>query len=161
MDVDGLWREYHAEIAGYLRRRMGDAAAEVESDVWWRVVKHEKRHGELLRNPRAWLYAVARSAMIDYHRLNKDRGELCWEALALGSRTPAPESVALARERLREVQACIERLSEEQREVMQMYAVEGLSQAEIGRRTGRRANAVQQIVRRARVRVRDESRFDG
>jgi RNA polymerase sigma-70 factor, ECF subfamily len=159
VDVLGLYELYGEEVLGYLRRRAraGDAE-EVESDVWLRVVQHADRHGLDLENPRAWLYAVARSALADYYRARaRDARETALDSLLWGSRAEEPVEVALARERLREVMARIDRLSTDQRTVMGLCVEEGLRYAEAGRRTGRTWRAVQSIIFRARVILRGGS----
>ena len=67
--VLGAWREYEYDLVGYLRRRLGDPhrADDLLQDVFVKAM----RQGEAfcrLENPRAWLFQVARNAMVDDHR---------------------------------------------------------------------------------------------
>lgn len=67
--VASAWAAHEAELRGYVRHRLGDAAAadDVVQDVF---LKAMGRKNALcgIDNPRAWLFQVARNALVDRAR---------------------------------------------------------------------------------------------
>lgn len=64
--VSAAWQAHEGELLGYLRHRLpdGDTASDVLQDVFVKAI----RLGQgfcTLDNPRAWLFQVARNALID------------------------------------------------------------------------------------------------
>lgn len=91
--VTAAWREHEAELRGYLRHRMaGEADAD---DLLQEVFVKALRQGPDfcgLDNPRAWLFQVARNALVDRLRASRDD-----EALAdHEERLAAPEADVMA-----------------------------------------------------------------
>jgi RNA polymerase sigma-70 factor (ECF subfamily) len=67
--VSAAWQACEGELRGYLRHRLADdpAADDVLQDVFLKAM----RYGEgfcVLDNPRAWLFQVARNALVDRSR---------------------------------------------------------------------------------------------
>ncbi len=70
--VAAAWQAHHAELLGYLRHRMADAdaAADLLHDVFLKAMR-QGRNFCALDNPRAWLFQVARNALVDRARGNR------------------------------------------------------------------------------------------
>jgi RNA polymerase sigma-70 factor (ECF subfamily) len=67
--VSSAWQANEGELLGYLRHRLADADA--ADDVLQDVFVKAMRHGQgfcTLDNPRAWLFQVARNALVDRAR---------------------------------------------------------------------------------------------
>ena len=67
--VATAWAAYEVELRGYLRHRVADT--DVADDVLQDVFVKAMRHGQgfcTLDNPRAWLFQVARNALVDRAR---------------------------------------------------------------------------------------------
>ena len=67
--VAAAWQAHEAELHGFLRHRLADPAA--ADDVLQEVFLKALRAGQgfcSLDNPRAWLYQVARNALVDRMR---------------------------------------------------------------------------------------------
>lgn len=67
--VSAAWQAHEAELLGYLRHRLGDS--DTADDVLQDVFVKAMRHGQdfcTLDNPRAWLFQVARNALVDRAR---------------------------------------------------------------------------------------------
>ncbi len=62
MDVDRLFRSYHATLVRYLTRRLGDRdwAEEIAQETFVRALRQDS-----LTNERAWLFAVATNLVRD------------------------------------------------------------------------------------------------
>jgi RNA polymerase sigma-70 factor (ECF subfamily) len=91
--VSAAWQAHEGELRGYLRHRLGDddAADDVLQDVFVKAMRHGIGFCTL-DNPRAWLFQVARHALVD-------RARTAPPTEALGDRvddTPAPVAEPLA-----------------------------------------------------------------
>jgi RNA polymerase sigma-70 factor (ECF subfamily) len=68
-DTTRIWRDFSGKLRGYLRRQLGSSADadDVLQDVFLRVHRHA---GGLDRRTHlsGWLFAVARSALVDFER---------------------------------------------------------------------------------------------
>lgn len=87
------WQQHESELSGYLRRRLSDqqAADDVLQDVFVKAM----RQGQgfcTLDNPRAWLFQVARTTLIDRARTAHPTQPLPAEADAPAA--PLPETLA-------------------------------------------------------------------
>ncbi|MCX7893152.1 MAG: sigma-70 family RNA polymerase sigma factor [Burkholderiales bacterium] len=75
--VLGAWRAHEGELRGYILHRLGDphAAEDLLQDVLLKAMRQGERFC-VLENPRAWLFEVARNAIVDRARLAKAQVEL-------------------------------------------------------------------------------------
>lgn len=64
--VESAWRAHEGELRGYLRHRLSDsdAADDVMQDVFIKAMRQGSTFCTL-DNPRAWLFQVARNALVD------------------------------------------------------------------------------------------------
>ena len=67
--VSSAWQAHEGELLGYLRHRLSDADAadDLLQDVFVKAVRHGAGFCRL-DNPRAWLFQVARNALVDRAR---------------------------------------------------------------------------------------------
>jgi RNA polymerase sigma-70 factor, ECF subfamily len=89
--ISAAWAAHEAELRGYLRRQMnyGDAADDLLQDVFVKAM----RQGEgfcTLDKPRAWLFEVARHALVD--RARRTRPAVPIDDLADELEAPAAEA---------------------------------------------------------------------
>jgi len=66
------WHAHEAELSGYLLRQLGDAS--LAQDILQEVFLKSLRAGQgfcQLDNPRAWLYQVAKTTVIDHARASR------------------------------------------------------------------------------------------
>jgi RNA polymerase sigma-70 factor, ECF subfamily len=131
-----------------------DLVQETFLRVWNRVQGFDADRGGL----GSWLLAVARNRAIDYLRSAAGRMH---HAMELGD-TEHPalfadmEKELLNSDRVRRVRAALEKLSANQRTVIELAYFEGLSQAEMAERMGQPLGTVKTWVRTALKSLRDE-----
>jgi RNA polymerase sigma-70 factor (ECF subfamily) len=128
-----LYRRYARPVLGLALRRLGDrgraedALQEAFAAVWRSAARYDRARGE----GGAWLYAVARNAIVDGARR---RPEPPAEARDEPSGDRGPEERAEAAWLAWRVHAAIELLPEHERPAIELAYWGGLSQSEIAER---------------------------
>ena len=131
-----LYRTYSGELYGFAVNRLGDRglAEEVVQDVFTRLWRHAADYDASRGSVRTWLYGIARNAIVDLERHRARRPPVA-------AREPdsegADEDEPIERALLRwQVQAALERLTPEHREVVRLAHLGGMSVREIADLTG-------------------------
>lgn len=149
-----LWEHFHPRILTYMYYRVGPAWAEdLAGEVFLRVVRHIRtQRGRFA----AWLYRIARNVVIDHRRrlARRDQREVPMQEqkveLLAGGEDPAEATARRA-----DLEAAIARLTEEQRELVVLKFIQGLSNEEISEITGRSPGAVRGLQFRALKALRE------
>jgi RNA polymerase sigma-70 factor, ECF subfamily len=143
------WRAHESELRNYLQHRLADShlAEDLLQDVFVKAMRQGSGFCEL-DNQRAWLYQVARNALVDYQRLHRETVEL-------------PEDIPQATEQTDPVvtlSACVGRvlseLAVEDREIIEQCDLNGVKQQEYARTHNLTLAAVKSRLLRARQRMR-------
>ncbi len=130
-----LFRLYGGELYGFTLHVVGDrgAAEEIVEEVFLRAWRHAARYDPEREAVRAWLYRMARNAIIDARRR---------AAARRGSPRHRPAAEAESRETLEQamlgwqVAAALKRLTPEHRQMIRMVQLRGLTMREIAVHTG-------------------------
>ena len=152
MNLDSLFREYHAPLVRYLTRRLGDRdwAEDVAQETFLRATRQKEIHNE-----RAWLFAVATNLVRDDARKDARRKRhlelLRAEAEANSVVEPEPTSLERAQDQAMARRA-VDALNERDREALLMRE-EGLDYNEIAEALGIAASSVGTTLSRARRRL--------
>ncbi|ARU89243.1 sigma-70 family RNA polymerase sigma factor [Pseudomonas sp. M30-35] len=148
--LHSLYREHHAWLRLWLRKRLpcAESAADLAQDTFVRVLTSRKTQD--LREPRAYLSSIARSLMIDgFRRRALENSYLETLALMPEPLEISPETRVLILETLLEIDRMLDNLGARGREIFLLAQLEGLSQVEIGRRLGVSTNTVRKHLVRA------------
>ena len=151
---EAFYRGRYQEIAAYVRRRVGDDAADdVIANVFtvaWR------RFGDVPGPPqdRPWLFAVARNTISDHNRAQRRRFRLGARLEADATFTACPVSPQGPGHEYELVLAAMAALRPAEREALQLVLWEELSHAEAAAVLGCSVNAFELRYRRARNAVR-------
>jgi RNA polymerase sigma-70 factor (ECF subfamily) len=145
------WKSHEAELRGFLIRRAGDEhlADDLLQEVFLKAVRQGLGFCDVV-DSRAWLFRVARNAMIDHARLAKPQ-------------VPLPED--LAQEDEVEL-APVDRLSEclcrvlaeippDDAEILRRCDLEGMKQKDFAESAGLTLSAAKSRLLRARARMRE------
>jgi RNA polymerase sigma-70 factor (ECF subfamily) len=146
-----LYLLYADNVFGYVRSLVGDEhdAEDVTSEVFARLPR-ALTHYQVSAAPfAAWLLRVARNAALDHLRAQRSVPRA--EIHARGAVVEAS-----ARERLAGLRSALEALPEDQRQVMLLRLVAGLTPGEVAERMDRSGDAVHALQHRARRRLRIE-----
>jgi RNA polymerase sigma-70 factor, ECF subfamily len=153
--VASAWQAHERALRGYLRRRLADAdtADDVLQDVFVKAMRQGRGFCQL-DQPRAWLFQVARNALVD-----RARAAHPMEPLPEGAEEPA----APALETVAPVDAlagCLLRslgeLSADDANILRACDLEGLGQRDFAQAHGLSLPATKSRLLRARQRLRHQ-----
>lgn len=152
--VAAAWAAHEAELRGYLRRQLADdpAAEDLLQDVFVKAM----RQGEgfcRLDNPRAWLFQVARNALID--RARRARPLLPLDEGGLEIAAPPLETVAPVDALAGCVARVLGELCAEDAEILRACDLAGQTQREFAEQHGLSLPAAKSRLLRARQRMRE------
>lgn len=141
---------FYEDIYTYFYYRTSDPAdaQDLTNDVFLRMIEAIRSFEPARGTFRAWLFGIAHHRLVDYRRRRAVREhEPLTEALANPDDHPNMQAEAwLTRERLRRA---LHRLTEDQRQVIILKFIEGLSNAEVANILGKSEGAINALQYRA------------
>jgi len=146
-----LYLRYADNVYGYVCSIVRDEheAEDVTQQIFAKLLTALQRYEPRSVPFSAWILRIAHNAAIDHMRAR--RAVPCEEV-----RSADTEDIDISRERSRDLQAALEKLPSEQRDVIVMRFVLGLSPREIAERIGRSEDAVHGLQHRGRTTLRRE-----
>lgn len=152
-----LFEEYARRVASYMMKQGADPATAEELaqetllTVWRKAALYSPEKGAVS----TWIFTIARNLRID-----RIRREFAWQELpddmseTIASDDIAPDDAVTARQHEIRVRAALDGLSPEQREVVVLAYIEGLSHHEIAARLNLPLGTVKSRMRLAYQKVR-------
>lgn len=137
-----LYERHYDALLSFIRVRSGDEAlaADVVQDAMldvWRTAARYKPTASV----KTWLFTIARNKMVDRMRASH-RLHFTDDVPETVDNAPNPEAVVAASEDASRVKACLEKLKEAQRSIIQLAFFEGLTYGEIAEIEGIPAGTV-------------------
>lgn len=172
--VDALIERHLPELRAFVRLRAGDALRRREStsDLVQSTCREVLTHLERFQFPdesafRRWLFVTAQRKIADRadHYAAQKRAAAREERLASEAgvqdeqlancyrRFSSPSRRALLRDEVEQLERAFDALTEEQREIVTLAHVVGLSRAQIAEQVGKSENAVRIVLHRALARL--------
>lgn len=157
--VEAVYLRYAPAVTAFLRARVGgdaDLAADLTGDAFEAVLRALPTYRGGPEAFAGWLFTLVRRDLLDHRRRRDRRPELLVEDITLVSAEPIGEDVAdevVRRDDALRVRAALAELTVEQREVLVLRTVAGLSGAEVAAATGRTTGAVKAMQHRALLRL--------
>jgi RNA polymerase sigma-70 factor (ECF subfamily) len=93
----------------------------------------------------AWLFRIARNNVIDYYRTHKETASLETDAVDKPDPAAAVDDRVERRLQTEEVHLALQQLTEDQRQVVTLRFIEGLSTDEVARILGKRQGAIRAL----------------
>ncbi len=160
--LEAVFLETRTSLLRFLRARgAGDSAEDLLQELW---IRASAGTSGPIRDPVAYLYRSANNLMLDRRRteLRAARRNEDWtEALIGGAEQPTHERVLIAREQLKEAEACLAELGERTDEIFRKFRLGGMTQVEIARELGIILSAVEKHLQKAyRALIALRRRFD-
>ncbi|NOZ21356.1 MAG: sigma-70 family RNA polymerase sigma factor [Planctomycetes bacterium] len=157
-----ICEHFYPKVLKYMYYRVGGAWAEdLAADVFVRVMRAIARQdGSFV----AWVYKIAANVVIDHSRREKLRQGVPMDENITETMAGASDSAMTATRHI-DLHEAISRLTEEQRELVTLKFIQGLSNTEVAAITGRKAGAIRVLQFRAlsslREMLSDEEKNDG
>ncbi|HEX3663983.1 MAG TPA: sigma-70 family RNA polymerase sigma factor [Rhizomicrobium sp.] len=144
-------REFWADMLARVRKRTyaDQDAEDLLHSAWLRLFAYRTEHE--VKQPAAFMVQTASNLAIDRHRRTRHTSAQSIEAFStsLEDNSPLQDEVLEARERLRRVQAGLDKLPPRTREVFVMHRVQGMKLREISAALGITQSAVEKHVAKA------------
>lgn len=154
--IGELYERYHASIFRYLYYRVGDrqTAEDLTSEVFLRLIHSLPGFHPQKVSFQAWLFQIARNIVIDDYRKQSVRNHVeLEEHLIAGTDDPSNTIEAnLTSESLRQA---LNKLSDEQRDVIVMRFVAGMPINEVAQALNKSEDSIKGLQRRALITLRD------
>lgn len=157
-----FYREHVEDLQRFVARRVGDRerAADLTAEIFLAAIDSAHRYRPRSGTPKAWLYGIARALVAnDGRRRGRERAR---EERLRGSALIDEEDAARMDARIdaaaqsRPLYAAMDRLSEGERAVLELVAIDGLTVAEAATAAGVRPVAARVRLHRARRKLRAE-----
>jgi RNA polymerase sigma-70 factor (ECF subfamily) len=135
LDRDGLaaiYDEYHQPIYCYVYRQVGEVetARDLTAEVFHRLLRTAQGGGGPDRHPKAWLYRTAHNIVVDHYRREQHRRHLPLDDELINAKDD-PAGSAERRLSAAQVRAALQHLTPDQRQVITLKFLEGLSNQEV------------------------------
>jgi RNA polymerase sigma factor (sigma-70 family) len=146
-----LYEQHWRELCRYIRGRFGGGPPDPQDIAQYAFTQLSSLESpDTLTNPRAFLYRTATNAAIDHLRAGARQSRILQGIQEDCAQNPSmelsPERVLLGKEDLKILEATIMSLTERDRTFFLLNRMEGVSFAEIARRTGMSPSGVRLIV---------------
>jgi RNA polymerase sigma-70 factor (ECF subfamily) len=152
---DEFYGRYGRAVYAVVVRQIGDRAGSEDvvqqafTNVWRAAAGYRRERGPAT----GWLFAIARNAAVD--ALRRRAAASRWEAPDLPDDGPGPDERVAAAEGAFRVHAAVDRLPDQEREVIELAYFDGLSQSEVAARLGAPLGTVKTRTRRALAHLAD------
>jgi RNA polymerase sigma-70 factor (ECF subfamily) len=156
-----LYRAYQPRVYRYLRLRTAsdEDAADLTQQVFIQALDALPKYQERGLPFAAWIFRIARNAVIDAQRRERHRTHATLDGLPealLVSQADGPEAAVLRQERLDRLRELLARLDPEKRELLGLRFATGLSSREIAAVVGKREEAVKRQITRIIQSLREQ-----
>jgi RNA polymerase sigma-70 factor (ECF subfamily) len=148
--VSRAWRSHQSELLRFLHARLRDPAeaADLLQDVFLKALRQGRDFCEL-SDPRAWLFSVARNALIDHVRGRRTQVDLPDNLATIDQQLPPVDDLAEC------LPIVMERLQPGDRDVLEQCELGAMTQREYAATRGISLAAAKSRVLRARARMRE------
>ncbi len=146
--LSAIYDQYAEKIYIYFYHRLGDRqlAEDLTGDVFVRMVEAADTPRFADTSLSGWLYRIAHNLLVDHFRKQREEVALSEELPMTGEGSAAAAERMLAQDGLRKA---LERLTEDQRQVIVLRFGEGLTAREVAEIMGKQENAIWQLQHRA------------
>lgn len=136
-DVRDAFAEHGGEIRGFVLNSIDDpsAADDCVQEIFVKAWRARDRFDGSRASRRTWLFAIARNAVVDHHRIQARRPTVMSDERVEAATEPALDPTPQVAERLRLTQA-LALLSEEHRQVVVAIQVDGMDYEQLSRQVG-------------------------
>jgi RNA polymerase sigma-70 factor (ECF subfamily) len=150
-----IYDQYYLPIYRYIFRQIGDVdvSRELTSEVFHRLLKQNQNGADRLEHLTPWLYCVARNLVIDHYRRQQYRNHFSLndEIVESSHNTAEIAEIQITTEKVR---VALTKLTPDQRHVIVLKFIEGLSNQEVADALSKPVGAVKALQHRGLVALR-------
>jgi RNA polymerase sigma-70 factor (ECF subfamily) len=145
------WNLYEAELHGWARHRLSNPADadDLLQDIFLKALRQGEQFCSV-QNARAWLFEVARNALADRLRVQRDTVELPDDLASPVDEADTVDTLTTCLPRV------LSELSPEDRDAITLCDLEGKAQADYAKAKGLSLSAAKSRLQRARVRMKQQ-----
>ncbi|MDO8349045.1 MAG: RNA polymerase sigma factor SigZ [Planctomycetota bacterium] len=153
-DIEAAWAPVAADLRAFVQRRIADAhaAEDIVQDVFVKLAR-QLAAGPLEGPVPAWLFRVARNAIVDHYRARRPEAAMPADLGDVATDAPSPTADADAKPLFASFRRFLHSLPPEQREALLLTEYEGLTQKALADRLGVAVSTVKSRVQRGRKRL--------
>jgi RNA polymerase sigma-70 factor, ECF subfamily len=150
----------------YLKVNSKDDAEDITSRVFiktWSSYSTSNKNSADLKNPKAFLYKVARNMVIDHYRKNKgsfseedSRKEVSLESVIVPDKEMRPDERALLDSEIKEVKKALSLINEDYQNIIILYYLNELTASEIADLLDKPESSIRVLIHRAVSALRKE-----
>lgn len=160
--LDILYKRYSSPVYSLVWKILqnSEEAEDVALDVFWQVWRQADRYDPARGAPPAWIFTLARSRAIDRLRsrnrredrtISIDDPNLHFDPL---DENASPDQVVSFRQNRDAVRAAMDKLSNVQREAVELAFLKGMTHVEIAEKLGQPLGTVKTRIRQGLIRLR-------
>lgn len=144
--IIALYECYKQQIYRYLFYRLEDAptAEDLTTDVFIRVIQSLPRFRDQAGTVQAWIFQIARNLATDHLRKQGVRAQVALDD-HMADPNAAPDLAAERSLTIDHLQAALHHLTDEQREVVLLRFIDGLSIAEVAQTLNKTESAIKNL----------------
>ena len=147
-----VYKEYYSPIYKYFfsRTQKKELTEDLTQDVFLKAYGSLNSFKSTNKSPLAYFYTIARNLLIDYYR-KKQPILMSDEKLVniVSDDVDNPENHAKIKESESFIKKCLDKLTDEQKEIISLKFIDGLSNKEIAEVTEKKESAIRQMQVRA------------
>jgi RNA polymerase sigma-70 factor, ECF subfamily len=149
--ITTAWDKHENELRNYLREHLGNnhLAEDLLQDTFVKALSNNQKFCQL-DNPRAWLYRVAKNALIDFRRTDKEHSEVENNTPELNNEVAPVVNLSKC------LPQAIKKLSSEDQEIIQYCDLDGLNQNNYAQKKAISLASAKSRIQRARKRLKVE-----
>jgi RNA polymerase sigma-70 factor (ECF subfamily) len=142
----GLFEEYFVRISRYVYGRIGNKAEadDIAGEAFMKALKSLKMYREQDAPMQAWLFRIAHNLMVDYLRKRDKLKTVPIDSVVLPDNND-PANIAERNIEFERATLAMKKLTEEQREVISLRFLAGLTSREVGQILNKSDGAVRQM----------------
>jgi RNA polymerase sigma-70 factor (ECF subfamily) len=147
--IETVWSDLGDTLKRFIVRRVNDeqVAEDILQDVFLKIHNGIADLGDEHRI-QAWVYQIARNAIVDHYRRSRSSAALPDDLAALEA-----DEAEVERQLARSLRGMVEQLPEDYRQALVLTAFEGLTQKEVAEQLGLSLSGAKSRVQRAREKL--------
>ena len=155
-DSQGVWEDFQGRLRAFVSRRVKQPAdaEDVVQEIFLQIHRNLSTVRDEARLP-AWIFKIARHAIVDHFRRNARPMETLAEDFDLPAPTEEPETeYAALNELVQCLEPMIEALPESYRQAIRLTELRGVRQSEVAKQTGLSVSGMKTRVQRGRRKLK-------